>query len=93
MKLAVEWGLTGTRYDADSADMRPLITEVLEHEKFDEQVAAYAERLAATGAPVVAARLAWQSGFSDEQAKRRRLQLFELMDVGRAGEQIARVST
>jgi enoyl-CoA hydratase/carnithine racemase len=93
LKLAVEWGLTGTRFDADSADMRPLITGVLEQEKFDEQVAAYAEGLASAGAPVLAARLAWQSGFSGEQVKRRRLELFELMDAGRAGEQIVRAST
>jgi enoyl-CoA hydratase/carnithine racemase len=79
-KLAVQWGLAGTRFDADSADMRPLITRVLDDEKFEEQVAEYAEGLTLTGTPAAMARRAWQSGFNSEQAKQRRLELFELMD-------------
>jgi enoyl-CoA hydratase/carnithine racemase len=87
VKQAAEWGITGTRYGAGSPEMRQLVTEVLEDEKFDEKVAEYAERLASAGAPVKAARLAWQSGINSNQAKNRRLELFGFMDIGRTGEQ------
>jgi enoyl-CoA hydratase/carnithine racemase len=83
-KLAVEWALAGTRLPVEAEEMRPLFTEVIDSDQFDGRVAEYAERLTALGAPVAAARRAWQTRFSDDWSKRRRLQLFELM--GGAGE-------
>jgi methylglutaconyl-CoA hydratase len=81
-KFAVEWALAGTRLPAEAQEMRPLFTEVLDEDQFERGVVTCAERLKALGAPVATARRVWQSRFSDDWSKSRRLQLFELMEGG-----------